>query len=289
MKNTSNFKKWAKDKPPLLAVIAHSQVHMAKVASKLINMVHDEDMMFGRDLSPDLDTWLKLFRSHSNGNGYMLQLFNYPSGAMENLQDVPYQLLEEENGLENFKPRNEEKLLEEYLNSLNIPEQEFEKVNSIEDIKEIFLSPEFYFFFRVQAPCWLMYYTTPAQLLREARQHDFKSLIRLIKLDSSTIFDRKISRYIHELRSKNRSRFEQVQEALKSPLGKMSHKKMKIFYAAMITQFSIALGHRLKEPDIRELFDAIARDEGRILVDPDIPDSPHTFYMAIKRLLPPSD
>ena len=290
MKRTLNFKKWAKDKPPLIAILAHFQVHMAKVAFKLINMVHDEDMIFGKDLAPDLDTWLKLFRTHSNGNTFVLQQFNFPPGAIENLLEISHQLIEEsENSLEDFKPKNEEKLLGEYLNLLNIPDQEFEKVNPIEDLKETFLSPEFYFFCRVQAPCWLMYYTTPAQLLRGARQRNFRSLIKLVKLDASTIFDRKISRYIHDLRSQNKSRFEQVQEALKSPLGKISHKKMKIFHAAMITQLSIEFGHRLKEPDIRELFDATARDEGRLLVDLDIPDSPHTFYMAIKRLLPPAD
>ncbi len=286
MLSTKNFKKWAKDKPPLLAMLAHSQVQMSKIAYVLVKEVHENDMMFGKDVVPDLDSWLKLFRTHQNINTYVWQLFQFPTGSFNNLKSLPENFKKSGYDLDNLKLESEEKILEEYLNSYNISEEEFEKENPMEQFENHFNFTEFYFFLRVQVPCAILCFTAPAQLLRSARQRDFKSLLKLVKIDPSAIFDRKIARYIHELRLTNSAKFEQVHDALKRPLDKIPLKKFKVLYAAMITQISIEFNHRLNEPDIRSLFDAIAQDCGQGLVDPDIPESPHAFYMAIKRLVP---
>ena len=100
----------------------------------------------------------------------------------------------------------------------------------------------------------------------------------------TVIFDKKISRYIHELRSTRRSKYEQILDTLHfKSKGQITKQKFKIFYAALITHMSIEFGNRLTEPEVRGLFDAVARDEGKGLVDPDLPDTPHTFYIAMKR------
>jgi len=58
---------------------------------------------------------------------------------------------------------------------------------------------------------------------------------------------------------------------------------MKMNIAGLISLISIGMGRQLKESDIRELFDAIAKDKGQGDFDADIPDSQETFAKAIQR------
>ena len=43
------------------------------------------------------------------------------------------------------------------------------------------------------------------------------------------------------------------------------------------------MGHKLNEPEIRSLFDAVARDTGKGEIDTEIPESPEAFAKAIQR------
>jgi hypothetical protein len=61
---------------------------------------------------------------------------------------------------------------------------------------------------------------------------------------------------------------------------------MKIFFAGHISLISAVFGQRLTEPEIRSLFDAIARDEGKGEIDTDLPESPEAFSRAIHREIP---
>jgi len=285
MHSTFNFEKWAEGKHPLLALIAHTQIAQAQMAYVFTKEIHENDMFFGDFPTPDLDTWLRLFRTHPSATTYITQTLGDPNGFLQSTNGFLEQF--DENApikKTDISSREAKPLLEKYLNTLNALEENLEQTISADEAEKFFLAPEFYFFFRVYLPCWLTHYTTPAQLLRKARLRDFDSLKQLIKLDPSTIFDKKIARFIHSLRSKNRPKYEQILATLQNKSkSQITKQKFKVFYAAIITSLSIGFGERLTEPDVRGLFDAVARDKGIGEIDTDLPDSPHTFYMAMKR------
>ncbi|MCW4016934.1 MAG: hypothetical protein NWF06_11230 [Candidatus Bathyarchaeota archaeon] len=283
--NTKHFEKWAKGKHPLIAMVAYGQASQAKIAYGIAKAIHEEDMFLGDFTTPDLNTWLKLFRSHKNGIEFINQFLGTQSSIIRSIESVTDQL--DDNApikASNISTDAAKSLLEKTLKTINMSEEEMAQNYQPQELEQFLRSPDFYFFFRVYVPCQLFHYTTPAQLLRKARQRNFDSLIKLIKLDHSVIFDRKVSRYIHELRSTRRSKYEQIIDTLHfKSRGQITKQKFKVFYAAMIMNMANELGEKLTAPEIRELFDAIYQDEGKGLIDPDLPGTPHSFYMAIKR------
>ena len=123
--------------------------------------------------------------------------------------------------------------------------------------------------------------------MREARKGDIEALDNILRLDSSSIFDRKISQKVHYFRAHDKKKFDIITAAFSGqPQRKISVQKVKVLMASLISHISSDFEEKLTEPDIRTLFDAIARDQGLGDIDTDLPESPHAFYMAIKRELP---
>lgn len=286
MQNIANFEKWAHGKHPFLAITAHGLVLQSKMAYGFIKAIHDNDLFLDEIPAPDLDTWLKLFRTHPSLMNYIAQSMGDPTGYFHSVDTFIDSLTDDQINSSDLSSSESQELFEQYLNSARDIEAELDNHQPPENLEKFFSSPDFYFLFRVCLPCWVIHFTTPAQLLRKARVRDFDSLKKLIKLDPSTIFDKKISRHIHDLRSKNRSRYEQILNLLQNKSkSQISKQKFKVLYAAIITNFSIEFGERLTEPEVRGLFDAVARDEERGEIDTDLPESPHALYMGIKRHL----
>ncbi len=69
----------------------------------------------------------------------------------------------------------------------------------------------------------------------------------------------------------------------KGPKAKITLQKIKMNFAGFISAISSTLGHRLTEPEIRSLFDAVSSDTGKGYIDTNIPDSPESFGKAIQR------
>ena len=154
-------------------------------------------------------------------------------------------------------------------------------------IKKNFNDPEMIFFFRVFVPCQLLYGDLPSRLLRSARLGNIDALEKLIRIDKSIIHEPKISAFLHKEGSKiNKSKYNHLVDCLKKgPKSKITLKTVKMNFAGFISVISTAFGDkfRLKEPDIRALFDAVAKDYGKGDIDIDLPDSPETFGKAIQR------
>ena len=150
-------------------------------------------------------------------------------------------------------------------------------------IKQDINKPEIKFLLQVFLPCFLLYKDYPSRLLRKARKGDIEYIEKLIRLDRSIEFNKKISEFIHGAR-KNKMIDERLRSAIATGINeKVTRKKMKMNIAELISFFSMALGRQLKESEIRDLFDAIAKDKGRDDIDTDIPESPETFAKAIQR------
>ncbi len=288
MYSTANFEKWAEGKHPFLAMISHSLAVQSKMAYGFTKIIHDEDL-FLEDLPfPDLDSWLKLFRTHKDITKYFFQLFENLSEHVNATEKALSGLTKESSQQINksdLEIIDSEKILNEYLQAHKTVVDDAVNL-STNEIENFIVSPEFYFLCRVIIPCETTHFTAPAILYRKARLRDFESLKKLVSLDPSTIFDTRIARFIHELRNKNRAKYDQIFSLIHNKSNaKISRWKFKAFYAAIITNFSIQIGQKLTEPEIRDLFDAVARDEGKGEIDTDLPETPDTFYKAIKRHL----
>ena len=157
-------------------------------------------------------------------------------------------------------------------------QQKEDFLNSIEAV-------EASFFYLVIIPCWVLYQDYPTRLYRKARQGDYESLEKLIRLDSLMIHDPSIGKQIQLLRMKRkRLKFEALLDAVhKRPKSKITRKKIKYAYAGFLSAISSSVKTPLNEPQIRALFDAIAQDYKKNPIDTDLPNSPETFSKAIQR------
>ena len=127
MRRTSNFEKWAEGKHPFLAFIAHSQVLQSKMAYGIIKSIQENDMLFGDLPAPNLDTWLKLFRSHPSGTDYIKQTLGDPTGLMQSADFLANQLADNEPIRKtNISFSDAENIFREYLKTANIIDQELE-------------------------------------------------------------------------------------------------------------------------------------------------------------------
>ena len=141
------------------------------------------------------------------------------------------------------------------------------------------------FYYLVIIPCWILYQDYPTRLYRKARQGDYDSLEKLIRLDSLMIHDPSIGKQVHLLKMKRkRLKFEGLFEAVhKRPKSNITRKKMKYAYAGLISAISSSVKAPLSEPQIRALFDAIAQDSLKKDIDTDLPNGQETFSKAIQR------
>ena len=142
------------------------------------------------------------------------------------------------------------------------------------------------FFYKVITPCWFLYGEHPTKLIKRARSRDFDALLKLVRIDRSVVHDPFISEYIHQLsHQKNKTKIGALDKAISNGINsKLTIKKVKMSIAGLISKFSELLGHRLLEPEIRDLFDAIACDyDHELTMDTDIPDSSEAFTKAIQR------
>lgn len=151
--------------------------------------------------------------------------------------------------------------------------------------EHFYSQPEVLFFLKVWAPCILHYKTSPTMLIRKARLGKVSAFEKLLRIDNSVLFDRKLSELFHQYKGKrNKQVYQKLLLAFRSPIpAKTSPKYVKVFASGIISRFSVAMGERLTEPEIRELFDAIAQDKGHGLQDEDLPLSPDSFAQAIRR------
>lgn len=291
------FQKWAEGRPSVVAVLAHMYASMAPLAYGLLETVKDDRNFVKEGEQPDLKLWLSLYKKQRKVRTAAMGIFNDPTGFLNFDRDVfsgtesinndstPDDLSKSFCSI--FGQENDKNLLQNYIESQQTTTPQLEKSNPNGIATEKISQPEFYFWIRVYLPCWLLYGELPARLLRKARQGNIDAIDKLIRLDSSTIFDPKISTLVHKYRAYDKMKHDIIISAFSNPpKTRATIRRVKAFIAALIKVTSFAFGQELTEPDIRGLFDAIAKDQGTGEIDPHIPDSPHAFYMAIQREVP---
>ena len=294
-----NFQKWAKGRNPFLAVYCHMVATSTGLTYGLFEAIR-KDGIFSKNFPlPPLKTWLKLYGKHRAVlNGIWDKFsdfpgtFNFFGKDKWKIKISPEAESDDEIFSEEFKKvfdgffdkQDSEKVIENYIGFCKAEPDEAQKQKYGEYLLEVVHSPEFLFLVRVYLPSLLLYKEAPANLLRKARRGDLQSLENLLRLDSSAIFDPQISSLVHRIRYEKKSQFEEIISFLvKPPKKKVSRQKEKNFWGGFLMLISKSLGEDLSEPDIKGLYDAIARDHEKGGLDPDIEGQPKSFYIAMWR------
>jgi hypothetical protein len=309
--NRKYFDEWAKDKSPLLAVTALAFAGNAENCLDFLQMLKSGELIENILYLPPIDQWLNLYRNHRKLHKGITGAIRALGSKMSEIVDFYEFILEGFNQVKRMTPEEmrseiEKRSPEELQQTMDdvrettrkleagimalYRDDDFEimSVDQNEEKKrarKFIHTPEIIFYFRVWIPCFVLYGTYPPYLLQKARHGDDDAIEKLLRLDKSVIDDPRIKEIFHQSAvSKKRSKFDLMSKAIqKAPKIRIEIQTVKYTLAGFISVASIALGQRLTAVEIHGLFDAIARDSGKGIIDDDLVVSPETFEKAIQR------
>ncbi len=297
--------KWAKDKHPILAFIAPQLVVSTRDIHLDLYNLREQSISTNKLPLPPLPSWFAMYRSHRKSLNFIKTLFSESSVFSKETIEFGEAAIEavrmRSNGM-NVKPEHPptaedmeqvnnrvDKMLSESFRDIK---DDFDKAPLASEIKENNLKLlsemelEAKFLQRVLIPCWTLYRMHPTRLYRKARLGDLGALEKLLRLDPLMLHDPAIDKHIKtfHLRNKINAYKTLVDAPLKRPKAKINSKKMKYTFAGLISAMSILIKSPLEEPDIRALFNAVAKDADGIRKDSDLENiSQDAFYRAIER------
>ena len=282
-------------------MLAIQMIAFAEPLSEYLAQVKEQSGLLAQLPIPDLDEWLDLYKKPSRLKK-MFRTFivnfqeaeklasEYYNSLMNGLKDLnlneaQVDFIQDEFNKYGLDVLNNEEGIdrEKYKCTPKTLYSEFESTKREYNFNLGQVATEQLFFLKVFAPCQFLYKTHPIKLLRKAKNGDIDALEKLMRVDNSIIFEKNISKIYHNSKTK-RIITERLDSAFGStPKGKIDKQKIKMVFTGLISYFSDVLGHRLNEPEIRELFDRVAKMKKNGDIDTDIPDSPETFTKAIQR------
>jgi len=298
------IQKWAENRPFLLALFATQLAANARDMHQAFRHIKERRIFKHQYPLPPLPAWFTLYRSHRKPLAFLRALIVNFSGFDKDAIDLGDAAFEESRLLSRGKaipshlaPPTEaveetqailqsvlsdsfQDIADDFSDAPLEPSQEDTLKKMISDMEL-----ESSFFMLVWAPCWQLYRIAPSRLYRKARCGDRDALDKLLRLDPLMLHDPAIGKRIQFLRFNNKtSAYQNLLEApLKRPKARITRKKMKYTTAGLISSISSIIGKPLTEPEIRALFDAVAKDADGMSIDTDLPDSPEAFAKAINR------
>ncbi len=303
--------KWAIGRHLGLVIMAQQSATGAESLFKWVKSIKVEEKLADYEIIPPLKEWLSLYEDQRHLEERLIEIFKGFGGIAESGAKITESIFElamyiEKVGVENIKNEWEKLSAEErseifkggqkqwaeiYKLNLNdiqsdIDGKDDEELNKrlIEALKE----PEMLFLFKVWAPCFFLYGELPNRLFEKAQLGDIDAIEKILRVDASVIGDPKIVEHFYKASwKKNKMEFNIMVKALqRGPKGKTTRRKVKYSIAGVISFVSSALGKKITEPEIRELFDAVAKDLRNEDIDTSLPDAPEAFSKAIQRYRP---
>lgn len=297
--------KWAKDRPFLIALLGPLSAASAQDISQGFKELKSRRLNGIQLPIPPLIDWFRLYRSHREIDNFTKEMFSVflSSGAeyVEFADSIMGELrLYRRGKIEQRQfPPSPEKIaaIKEYLGKI-LADFSQDLANDFSDAapdpaehaafkrfnegKELVAS----FFMLVHVPCWILYQTSPTRLYRQAKAGNVDAIEKLLRLDPLMLHDPIIGRRLLKIRyDGNLVTYRSLLEApLKSP-GKFSKKSIAAGMAGFLSALSLQLDKPLTEPEIKRLYDAVAKDRSKDLhaIDDSIPETPETFAKAIYR------
>lgn len=305
LQNIPHIERWLEGRSFLIALLA------PLATASLNDFSHAFSQLKARRLGdhqyplPHLPAWFRLYRSHRKTETFIKGMFSefLASGSeyVELAENIMVDLRHRKRGKvdprqplpssEEISAANEyiQKILADFSQDLDrdfsaetLDPAEREAFKRFNKGKELVAS----FFMLVQVPCWLLFQTSPTELYRQARLGNLDALDKLLRLDPLMLHDPMIGKQLLKVRYEGKSSTYRslLESPLKSP-GKFSQKSLKAGMAGFLSALAAALGQPLTEPEIKRLFDAVAKDRTKDphAIDESIPDTPESFAKAIRR------
>ena len=314
-RNQTNLDKWCEGKPEPIAWMGRTIVLGVDELSEMLTGLRDGEAMPGLSELGSPTEWVKLYDEPERVQEAVAALWTVgKSGAalkesldgMQKVQSEAERLGAEElkrqvmAELDKLGPTERQKVVQEGFQKFAEAFEGFGEDDLEADegkIKEILKKPEAVFFFRVTMPCWIHYGEFPAVLMKKAREGDVDTLEMLLRLDSGVIYDPAIAAEWRKLSlERTGGGYRQTHRALEGGArGKLDPETLKESLGGLLCQMSDELAKEgntllrglrgLNVPDIRELFDAAAKDKsgGALQRDGDLTIEDETFRKAIRK------
>jgi hypothetical protein len=256
---------WLSDNPGFAALISSAPVLAADECHALLQVCAGEQP-FPASLKPQRDQeWLRLYTNHRAVTKAVAEVFSEPVIAiLQGSHDEIMALLVGDGSTVGGA---------DFLDD-SLWRRAFERI-------------EVRFLFRITMPCVLMYGKSPVELLASVGRGgsaEGDNIGKLVALDSLVVTHSRVARMLNSGDTKHcLKRAELLGECLSKPRPNLSKRQVKMMLAALMSRISELLGQRFTEPQIRGLYDAIAKDRGVGIRDPDLPESPEAFSKAIQR------
>lgn len=299
---------WSNGKPYLIALAAPWLVNQTQYLHMAFEQLKEWRFMNHKLPATDLPTWHALYRSHMSSVNVLKIIFAAVYG--ERITEIGYfvyRFLITSAGFKKKLPtsRPSQRVINFVANflgrvlvsSFKLLRKNFSGAPFDPAVKEalchqVTTNIEFAFFVQVTAPCWILYGIPPAHLYRQACRGNVDALENLLRLDSLMVHEPYISKRIASLRFGNTSvDYERLLKAPhRSPNVIITREHMKISIAGLISVLASNIGHPLNAPEIRRLFNAVAKDsapdsiKGETLEDSDFDElGEWGFSKAIQR------
>lgn len=244
-----------------------------------------------------VSVWLSYYSNHRLLIPSFLQIMIHPKSLtvpindelIESIRLLAYKCSPELRYLARSLDKNSKTSIEKFRHHLLKPAAVGIGENKMEsdfiEIEEVIRRPETLFIFEVCMSCLLFYGDYPSTIYRKARQGDVDAICKLLMIDKLVIADCRIASAIHKASLKIDSKsFKKISKAFGGTFGFPSKKKAKIHIAGLIASLFDYSGVSITAPSVQKLLDSyFANNHPGELQDPDLPDSPHAFYMALKR------
>lgn len=295
--------KWTQGKPRLTALFAPQIASFAREIPEILKFQKNHRLLTHTFQVPHFPSWYSFYRSRTLYLLPFVQMIIEGSPFAQQLIGLGLTILD--------ISRHPEKL----ANLIDTPEsrKEGEKIlddlirMSLADIQDNFddttLSPEvrptvqhykdnheteLAFLFLVAFPCWLFYKEWPTKLYRKARQGDTSAIHKLLRLDPFLLHDPSIGREIQKVRIYGKkSVYADLLNAPSKPIKlKLTSRTIKDSLAGLISLLAEAMKQSLTSTEIRDLFDAIAKDADKRDIDTSLPESQEAYSKVIQRNRP---
>lgn len=302
-----NLHQWAIGRPYLVAIPSLHLAAMTTFGCELLDMIRTGKAARAVPKRPTDEEWLSIYRDPRRLKRSVQATFWPPGGAgvHEDFAEVarwvkpttPQASQVAQGLLKNAPPhlKAEGKSLmvelirqgyRAYLVEISEMLADVESVRGV-NMDRAMEVPEAQFFLLVLIPSMIEYGESPMRIYRRARKGDRAALDQLIRLDKAVIRDPAIKRHIEAI-ADNRDKYggELVGKALAGGAETgLDARSMKIRAAAQIMMRASQSGYDLNYQDVRDLFDALARDikQNARINDPHLQDDLAAFKKSVQR------
>ena len=309
---TQDFIDWASDKPIALAPFAITVASSAEMIFQLMQLVGDDPKHWPRPNASMYDDWNRYWESAESWAvdiAESLSTFEDEQEQKEFLHQVRViaRWLTSGNAPNSIRDAIRKQVQETTLRQAKSASNYFRRLLRIglneslrffvfkDKIEDQFCEEELdhltannasvLFLMRVVAPCIAEEGRAPWGIFDKAvkgDKPDFQAIETLVRIDKQVIHDRYFRHFIEDP-VYQQAALEIISPALLKNPAKRHLQWWKYRVAGLIRHAFLCVGYKIEEPDMRKLFDLIAKANGKGQLDPVIAPAQESFAKALQR------